>query len=308
MLVIYGFNFQASHPWDFPRKSTAFDAKIGDLAVIGNEMNWNGRVATFLYVEEGQTLTHSEIQKVNEELLRGHGNNYSDAGMWIKNIPTLSEYNPSLTPNTFYFFKRAIGKPGDKYHRNIMYFRSINWNFLQMIGVRYLVTDEQIPLRRAVSIVETESRRLYLYEVVDSNLHGVSVSSLMKLKTLESIAKEVSSKDYDPRIQSYTLEQNLPKRFSISRNRILTVGSYGYRFRAESKGESLILLPIEFSNCFEYKTTSKNFKFIRVNGFMLGLTFEGRIDVMMKYKYGPFSNPLCRFMDYLEFKQGLSRG
>ena len=74
---------------------------------------------------------------------------------------------------------------------------------------------------------------------------------------------------------------------------------------AKSRGKSLLILPLEFSNCFAFESVDKTPGFIdafRVNGILTGLLFETNLNVTAQIRYGIFTNSDCRLKDLQEYE------
>ena len=67
----------------------------------------------------------------------------------------------------------------------------------------------------------------------------------------------------------------------------------------------MLLLPLEFSNCFAFKSNDESSEFLdafRVNGILTGLLFDKKLDVTAQIRYGIFSNSGCRLKDLEDYK------
>jgi hypothetical protein len=86
----------------------------------------------------------------------------------------------------------------------------------------------------------------------------------------------------------------------------------GYRrgamaIRARSKGDAILLLPFQFSNCLALENLGKNrARLIRVNGAQAALSFAREADVVVRNELRFFGEPGCRYRDFVEvFRLGL---
>ena len=85
----------------------------------------------------------------------------------------------------------------------------------------------------------------------------------------------------------------------------ITLEGGDLRIVANSPGKSVLLLPLEFSNCFVFNSNDKNSEFLdafRVNGILTGLLFDKKLDVTAQIRYGIFSNSGCRLKDLEDYK------
>jgi hypothetical protein len=85
----------------------------------------------------------------------------------------------------------------------------------------------------------------------------------------------------------------------------LTLEGGDLRIEASSSGKSMLILPLEFSNCLAFKSNDSKSGFIdafRVNGILTGLLFDGFLDVTAELRYGIFTNTGCRLKDLDDYK------
>ena len=83
------------------------------------------------------------------------------------------------------------------------------------------------------------------------------------------------------------------------------------RSTARSSGVSLLVLPIEFSECLDFSVVSEPSNFVsvyRVNGMLTGLMFERELDILIDFKYRLFGESECRLNDLSYFRKVSQRG
>jgi hypothetical protein len=66
-----------------------------------------------------------------------------------------------------------------------------------------------------------------------------------------------------------------------------------FRFKGESDGWSLALLPLQFSHCWIRETPDAEAYLLRANYLLTGLLFKGTVDVSYKFSFGPWRTQ-CR--------------
>jgi hypothetical protein len=81
----------------------------------------------------------------------------------------------------------------------------------------------------------------------------------------------------------------------------------GWRVRAQNAGVSLVLLPLQPSNCFtvsEHQGSAGRVLAVRrANLVNTAVVFQGTIDVSLTLHVSPFWNPYCRIRDAREMKE-----
>jgi hypothetical protein len=77
---------------------------------------------------------------------------------------------------------------------------------------------------------------------------------------------------------------------------VLTVEKDGLSIRASSSGQSLLVLPAQFSHCWSVHGNGDATLF-RANIMQLGIAFKRSLDVALKFHYGPILAGQCRLAD-----------
>jgi hypothetical protein len=68
---------------------------------------------------------------------------------------------------------------------------------------------------------------------------------------------------------------------------------------ADSNGCSLIIVPVEFSDCLETSPgQGSGATVVRIDGRLAGIVFARHIDAVLSFRIGPLHNPACRWADY----------
>lgn len=73
----------------------------------------------------------------------------------------------------------------------------------------------------------------------------------------------------------------------------------GFRVRAVTSGDSLIILPIQFSHCLRASANngSTQPKVVRADFLLTGLYFHGVFNSLIEYRQGPFVGTSCGLED-----------
>ena len=187
--------------------------------------------------------------------------------------------------------------------RDFVLTREVSAPILQLLGVRYVVSDNKLPLETLILKEERGTSTMFLYELTSPNIGNHFATST------ESFAKNSDSRNFLKPINTSTggvvqLEDNtevsrLVKPFMTS----LQFRNGSYFYTAFSKGESLVVLPIEFSSCFDVRSRVEGAKFTILPAYV-GLTavlFQGKIELELRYGHGLFKNTSCRARDLINF-------
>ena len=261
---------------------------------------FNGRVATF-------TGTNLEGNVSWIELFSNDRNNFAEFGtdfrtykLWNAGIPTLTEYSPTLSPAFFNFTRENFERPGDKQVRNTMTLREFNQTKLELIGVKWIISDkffEDLTLR-----AETvrKGTRLWLFELSNANLGSFTNTKMYVPMTMINESKSILLSSLETMNES---ARNQFKQLNLDelKSGKLYVQGNDYIFKGQTDGQSLAILPIEYSHCFITENLNpgptNDFQVKSVDGLLLGIVFKGEIHISLKYKNGPFVNSNCRNLD-----------
>ena len=80
----------------------------------------------------------------------------------------------------------------------------------------------------------------------------------------------------------------------------LSVIRGGLHVSGRSDGTSLVVLPLQYSNCL--RARDGRARLVRANLIMTGVIFSGAVDTDIFFDYGVFS-PGCRRADFADMKQ-----
>jgi hypothetical protein len=144
----------------------------------------------------------------------------------------------------------------------------------------------------------------FLVELKNPNLGDYSPTKSYVVESLEETFKTMDRSDFsliDDVVVYKPLAKNLVKASSSK----LTLKGGDLRIQANSPGKSMLILPLEFSNCLAFKSNDSKSGFIdafRVDGILTGLLFDGYLDVTAELRYGIFTNSGCRLKDLSDYK------
>jgi hypothetical protein len=307
-IVLISFKPPAQRAWLFPPpESPVMNRLVSDLSHKPGDQ-FKGRVATFTGLNLSGSVNWGDLQGYDHSLLDKVDNDFRKAGFWIRSIPTMTEYNSHITPRFYYFTTQFFLKPGDRQIRSMMTLRSLNKKVLEILGITHVVTD--VPNSNLTLLANDPSPRnpILLYGL-DSNKSGLSPVNLLYTKNIREAFNVMKSDSFDFKTTA-TIEKSLDIPIDlvpVIESQILVNGS-SYRVTAKSIGQSVLVLPIEYSSCFTAKSNGSGGTLLDLfptNALLMSVLFERELDINLKYSNGPFENSTCRFHDYVEFKKRL---
>jgi hypothetical protein len=266
-----------------------------------------GRVATFTGMNLKNGVNWGDLQAYDHSLLSEIDNDMRKAGFWINSIPTLTEYNSHITPRFYYLTTQFLARPGDQQVRSMMTLRSLNPKILEVLGITHVVTDS---INNSLSLLASDQRvesPIYLYKLEDSNVSGFSPVNVVNPETIREAVDLMRSDDFDFK-STVTVEKslNLDAELVTATESKITAHDGFYRVTAKSSGKSILVLPIEYSSCFDITNQDPSNSLLKVfpgNTLLLSILFDKNLDIDLRYSNSPFKNSSCRLSDYHEFKE-----
>lgn len=226
-------------------------------------------------------------------------------GLWNNRIPTFEDYNHLVTPPLYFLISRALSRPQDYHSRNWALISTAKPKLLASLGVRFLLADRPYadPLLTACGqVTNKDGVTLYVYELQGANLGQLSPTSLVrKSNALDTIAAMTDS-DFSFHDTAIVHELIPVSGLTRAERGSLFYEKGGVRVRAKSRGPSLLVLPVQFSNSLEIVATDVNSKavpirLLRVNLVATGVLFDGEVDFKFAHVFGVFRGVDGRLRD-----------
>jgi hypothetical protein len=211
-----------------------------------------------------------------------------------------------MSPTYFQFAKEFFAFPNDQQERGSIILRQPNPRWLAAFGVKYIIIDA--PMKEMIQqkiMPLAELGNLYLYELIDANIGQYSPTQIIKLVNSKQILEKLKNKQFDPEIQIVT-DIELPNKLVKATNSKIIINKGYFNIVATSKGDSVILLPVEYSHCLTIKSNiSKSSKPIlfRANITQTGIFFHHHLNASIRYFTGPFYHSTCRLRDAKDFEK-----
>lgn len=241
------------------------------------------------------------------------GNDLQTSGLWLKNIPTLTEYNQLITPQFYLLIKNflSIDNAANKQNRSWTSFSKINLPILRLLGVRFVLSSDAYidGLKKRAVVAPQALQELRLYEIDQANIAGIAAEKVTSVATLNDAVAEMRKDSF--KINNAIVVGADMKKFAnltSSTQSQISVENGAYHVQAASKGQSLLILPTELSHCTDVVVyNGKAPEIIKVDVALTGVLFEKSLDIGLVARTGPFHNPRCRLKDYKEFKANYRR-
>ena len=269
---------------------------------LGSE--FRGRVADMLGRSiERNVLSAPDIFALAASLVQTTGNDFRLMGLHYFGIPGFFQFNETISPFLYVTSTRLLAFPEDKQRRNVMVLRKIDTRILAMLGVRFVITDRVYDGVGATlsARMRAGEHDLFLYEIGNPNVGDYSPSTVVAIPSASGIVMRMANPNFDPKhevIADIPIEANglVP-----ANNARLTFKGGALQLQAESHGQSILLVPLEFSRCLDATPVKYEKPVIfRANLLETGVLFSERVDAILSIRTGAFFNPACRLRDFFD--------
>jgi hypothetical protein len=297
--------FGVIQSWPQPHKVAPFPDKLQPsweyLRVhtsLREDPRFRGRTAVIRQMEETGNVVPDRFFDPGVTLLAG--------------IPLLNHYSHLQTPTGLEFSEQFLFRQGDPQIRHLPGFRQINPRILEVLGVRYIVTDSKQPIVGYEPVFqwsEQQGSNIINVRILESSTYNDASFSPTSIRVTETLREGLSllaDQDVDLKTTAVTSEGDLG---SLSRadSASLDYISGDLRVQATSSSRSLLVIPVEFSHCWTIHprpSSSDDIRLIRVNVLQLGVLFSGKLDADLLYRFWPMRNSDCRANDLREHRAG----
>jgi hypothetical protein len=281
---------------------------------IQSDGRFRGSVAMLACIPGGQIMRKAGIPdeapftkeniQFSVKYLRTYDPMLFMTGLWEMDVPTLEENNHLVTPPFYYLFSRNLSRPQDFQSRNWTLCTKANPNLMAALGTRMIVADQQLDGPRAKKVYEQTNQDgipLSVYELSDPNTGNYSPTKLVRSDKAEEIIAEMAKDDFpfkETAIVSH--KEKLPELIHAQYGELF-YDRGGFRVRGASKGWSLLVLPVQFSNSLQVTEFQGNYpsdvRLVRVNLLQTGVLFRGTIHAKISHRFGPFRGVWGRLKD-----------
>ena len=271
---------------------------------------FRGYASTFLGVAGGVVRTasgalddrmrYSTYLAGRDIMFDRFGNSFQMMDLWNSGIPTLEEYGQWVSKQMFYFSRDLLAQPQDEldpYQAGIFLYR-FRPLLLSALGVRYVIADGELT-DPSIELVLSEAGKggatVNLYEIKGANLGQFSPTRMI-------VARDYSAAVIALR-QQPDLENQVVLSFErgdlvrASNSRLVAIRD-GYHLTASAPGRALLVLPFQFSHCWEIEGSRDRVvpRIFRANIVQTGILFKDTVDARLRFRFEPWSAS-CRLED-----------
>jgi len=166
------------------------------------------------------------------------------------------------------------------------------------LGVRYLISDGPLNSPLVTEVTQersTAGTTLRLYEIQNANIGNYSPTNIVYSDSYHDAVARLRNWQADTVILLGSAAA--PSRVVPASHAKLVTTRGGYRITAQSPGTSLLVLPVQFSHCWELiERSGTKASIFRANVVQTGIQFQGNIDAELRFEFG-LTKSRCRKQD-----------
>jgi hypothetical protein len=294
--------FHQQNPFPWPPRETSMTRLLRSEIGLNEGQPFRGRVANIAGTEfESHYAWVPLVSQHNYDgaIAYNTGNDHRYYGLWYFDIPTLIADNQFSSPFLHVVNSRLLSDPSQKHVRQLTTITRFEPRLLASLGVRFVITGRPLPNhtpyhRLAVIPEHPDQWTLYLYELPDANVAGRWAVNPEKVETTRQAMLRMidPAGEYDAAVY-----ESLPKQLVVGSSSRIRVFRDRLVIEAESPGTSLLVLPVEFSHCFDVNVSGPaHARYLRANINQGAFLFSGSLRAEMRYRYAPWHFS-CRFRD-----------
>ena len=174
---------------------------------------------------------------------------------------------------------------------------------MKSFGIRYVAIDGHWP--SAMKYIKVFEQEVSLIDLGSIQSEDLSINKVLMLPyaAQDAVAARIEHRAIVHDDQTFRENQNLSPVDLVD----MEYRRVAMAIRARSKGDAVLLLPFQFSNCLALDNPGENrARLIRVNGGQAALSFTQDVEVIVRNEFRFFGRPTCRYRDFVEvFRLGL---
>lgn len=247
-------------------------------------------------------------------LKKTYNNWHMFSDLWKYDIPTLEEYGQWVALPLFVFYAEMLSKPGAQFCTSNLNVYHLDYNVLKLLGTRFIVSDIQLDNPKVMQVeklVKEGAAPLYLYEIENPNVGNYSPTKITYLDSAHEIFNLWQKEEFDFENSVVLQKESIPEKLSKAHDAKISFDANTIRAEAKSDGYSILVLPVQFSNCYRInnKIPDSTVKIMRANMVLTGIFFKDILDVELLFDFGITRNTQCREQDIKEIEAlGLKDG
>jgi hypothetical protein len=227
----------------------------------------------------------------------------------VFNIPVIEIDSPYINPPYLSFVAGLLRRDKRVHGENSIAIDRFRPNLLRLLGVRFIIDEAPNISATLIKKILSEKggKELYLYDLGYSNIGQYSPTNAIYGENVDEILSLLDQDNFNFE-ESFVTSIELNKNLTPATYSYLSFDKNGFLLEASSSGQSVLILPIQYSSCLNWSNThpiQKSVRIFQANLMQVGFLFKGKISGHISYRFGPLSSNTCRLKDLRDFKTQL---
>jgi hypothetical protein len=263
---------------------------------------FRGLAATFDGLHGKASVDWFDLHANDAQVWRAIGNDLRLVGLWWYNIPTLMQYSPLITPPYYLLLTDFLSRPPDRQVRSLLVLSQPNERMLELWGVRFVIADYDLKFGESKARIPIPGQEdVRLVELGEPNLGNYSPATVRLVSNFREGLRLMHEASFDGR-HTLVTDSPLEGPLVVAEDARLVYRKSGFTVTASSSGRSVLVLPIQYSRCWSVYGQGNPVLF-RANLMQLGISFTGRLEANLIFRFGPFFASECRLDDIADMER-----
>ena len=292
-----------THFSKWPPSESIWLKEICRNSQIGESGAFNGKCLVLLNTKSQEKSGWGPFYNICANKIRQKIGNDLTIDLMNSDVPFYNEYGHFISPSMLCLLCASFYDPKDYIERAARAPRVFNKNMAQLLGVTTIVADSPISGAELVLREQFDGHEILLYKLTDSNLGFFSPTSFIIYNNIAEFSQTIREGRIDFRKTALVEAPINGPLAPASLKELCFEKGPVIRIEAHSEGQSMLVLPFDFSYCLQYSGTGDP-KIVPVNLSCTGLLFERELKGRIKFRFSPSVNLKNRQKD-IERCQGL---
>ncbi len=242
---------------------------------------------------------HYLLHEINQKRA---GSTFSEMSLWMFNVPTAEEYGQWVSKQLFVFVQKLLAPPDSELFVKKLRILSYDFEILRLMGVRFVISNEELAYSGVHRVMSQKvaNYNVHLYEITNPNIANYSPVVPIVAETAEQTFSLI--RQHRAALDHYVIVASpVAGTFVPASATEMTMIKDGIRFSGTSAGRSLVLLPVQYSQCL--RPSDPRIKLHRANLMQTLAEFEGSAQVDITFDFGLFGGGKCRIKDGEDLKR-----
>jgi len=278
-----------AHFSKWPPSESVWLKEIRRHSQIGESGSFHGKCLVLLNMKSEEKSGWGAFYNICANKIRQRIGNDLTIDLMNAEVPFYNEYGHFISPPMLCLLCASFYDPKDDIERAARAPRVFNKSMAQLLGVTTIVADGPISGAELVLRENFDGHEIFLYTLPDSNLGTFSPTLSEPYENIGEFVQKIKGGKIDFRKTALVEAPIFGPLVPATLEKLCFEKGPEIRIEAHSEGQSLLVLPFDFSYCLQF-SGSGDPKIIPVNLSCTGLLFDRKLEGWLKFRFSPSVN------------------